>query len=228
MAREKKEMKQDKEYELLKEQLKKRFINTEHMMWGRDINELTQQEIYQTVAATAKQYISENWIKTNRAYMEHGDKQIYYFSIEFLLGRLLKSNLLNLGIQDAVEDVLKGLKIDMSETYQEEPDAGLGNGGLGRLAACFIDSMASHSLPGHGCSIRYQYGLFEQKIVEGNQVELPDNWLKNGFAWEYRKPDKSVDVKFEGNAYMAKQGDGSLKLVYENPLTVMAVPVAAR
>jgi starch phosphorylase len=224
LAREKKEMKQDKEYELLKEQLKKRFINTAHMMWGRDINELTQQEIYQTVAATAKQYISENWIKTNRAYMEHGDKQIYYFSIEFLLGRLLKSNLLNLGIQDAVEDVLKGLKIDMSETYQEEPDAGLGNGGLGRLAACFIDSMASHSLPGHGCSIRYQYGLFEQKIVEGNQVELPDNWLKNGFAWEYRKPDKSVDVKFEGNAYMAKQEDGSLKLVYENPLTVMAVP----
>jgi starch phosphorylase len=156
--------------------------------------------------------------------MERGEKQIYYFSIEFLLGRLLKSNLMNLGIQDAVKDVLAGLKIDLSETYEEEPDAGLGNGGLGRLAACFIDSMAAHRLPGHGCSIRYQYGLFEQKIVDGNQVEIPDNWLKNGFAWEYRKPDKAIDVKFNGNAYMKKMDDGSLQVVYEDPLTVMAVP----
>ena len=131
---------------------------------------------------------------------------------------------MNLGIQDAVEDVLAGLKIDLSETYEEEPDAGLGNGGLGRLAACFIDSMAAHRLPGHGCSIRYQYGLFEQKIVDGNQVEIPDNWLKNGFAWEYRKPDKAIDVKFNGNAYMKKMDDGSLQVVYEDPLTVMAVP----
>ena len=156
--------------------------------------------------------------------MERGEKQVYYFSIEFLIGRLLKSNLMNLGIQDAVKDVLAGLKIDLSETYEEEPDAGLGNGGLGRLAACFIDSMAAHRLPGHGCSIRYQYGLFEQKIVDGNQVEIPDNWLKNGFAWEYRKPDKAIDVKFNGNAYMKKMDDGSLQVVYEDPLTVMAVP----
>ena len=224
LAREKREIRKDKEYEALKESLRRRFINSAHVMWGREINELTKNEVYQTVAATAKQFITENWIKTNSAYMERQEKQIYYFSIEFLLGRLLKSNLMNLGIQDAVEEVLEGLKIDLAETYEEEPDAGLGNGGLGRLAACFIDSMAAHRLPGHGCSIRYQYGLFEQKIVDGNQVEIPDNWLKNGFAWEYRKPDKAIDVKFNGNAYMKKLEDGSLKLVYENPLTVMAVP----
>ncbi len=224
LAREKKDIKRDREYEALKESLRLRFVNTAHVMWGREIHELTKNEVYQTVAATAKQFITENWIKTNSAYMQRQEKQIYYFSIEFLLGRLLKSNLINLGIEDAVEDVLDGLGINLADTYEEEPDAGLGNGGLGRLAACFIDSMAAHRLPGHGCSIRYQYGLFEQKIVDGNQVEIPDNWLKNGFAWEYRKPDKAIDVKFNGNAYMKKMEDGSLKLVYENPMTVMAVP----
>ena len=193
-------------------------------MWGRELDELSENEIYQTVAAVAKMYISENWIKTNKAYMEREEKQIYYFSIEFLMGRLLKSNLINLGIEEAVKEALGDFKLNLDKIYEEEPDAGLGNGGLGRLAACFIDSMAAHHLPGHGCSIRYQYGLFEQKIIDGNQVEIPDNWLKNGFAWEYRKPDKAVDVKFYGNAYMKEMPDGSLKLVHENPMIVMAVP----
>ena len=226
MAREKRtaNKKVDREYEKLKENIKQRFVSSAHIMWGRDISELTSNEIYQTVAAVAKQFISDNWIKTNKTYMEHQEKQIYYFSIEFLIGRLLKSNLINLGIEEAVSEVLEGFHLDLTKTFEEEPDAGLGNGGLGRLAACFIDSMAAQRLPGHGCSIRYQYGLFEQKIINGNQVEIPDNWLKNGFAWEYRKPDKSIEVKFNGNAYMKKQPDGSLKLVYENPMTVMAVP----
>ena len=214
----------DAEFKKLKEKLKNRFIATAHIMWGRELDELTENEIYQTVAATAKQYISENWIKTNKAYMEREEKQIYYFSIEFLMGRLLKSNLINLGLEEAIRDVLGDFKLDLDKVYEEEPDAGLGNGGLGRLAACFIDSMAAHHLPGHGCSIRYQYGLFEQKIINGNQVEIPDTWLKNGFAWEYRKPDKAVDVKFYGNAYMKEMPDGSLKLVHENPMVVMAVP----
>ena len=225
LAREKKEKKQrDREFDKVKDMLKVRFVNTAHIMWGRELNELTSNEIYQTVAATAKQDISENWIRTNKTYSERQEKQIYYFSIEFLMGRLLKSNLINLGLEEAVKEVLADFKLDLSKTIEEEPDAGLGNGGLGRLAACFIDSMAAHNLPGHGCSIRYQYGLFEQKIIDGNQVEIPDNWLKNGFAWEYRKPDKAIDVKFNGNAYMKKMDDGSLKLVYENPMTVMAVP----
>ena len=214
----------DAEFKKIKENLKARFINAAHLMWGRELDELSENEIYQTVAAVAKIYISENWIKTNKAYMEREEKQIYYFSIEFLMGRLLKSNLINLGIEEAVKEALGDFKLNLDKVYEEEPDAGLGNGGLGRLAACFIDSMAAHHLPGHGCSIRYQYGLFEQKIIDGNQVEIPDNWLKNGFAWEYRKPDKAVDVKFYGNAYMKEMPDGSLKLVHENPMVVMAVP----
>ena len=213
-----------KEYEKLKETLKSRFISSAHIMFGRDIHELPMNEIYKTVAAVAKQVISENWIKTNRAYMERQEKQVYYFSIEFLMGRLLKANLINLGIDEAFREVLEDLDLNLDEIYEEEPDAGLGNGGLGRLAACFIDSMAAHRLPGHGCSIRYQYGLFEQKIIRGQQVEIPDNWLRDGFAWEYRKPDKSINVKFNGNAYMQEQPDGSLKLVHENAMTVMAVP----
>jgi starch phosphorylase len=179
-----------KEYERLKESLKARFISSAHIMFGRDIHELPMNEIYKTVAAVAKQVISENWIKTNRAYMDRQEKQVYYFSIEFLMGRLLKSNLINLGIDEAIREVLEDLDLNLDDIYEEEPDAGLGNGGLGRLAACFIDSLAAHRLPGHGCSIRYQYGLFEQKIIRGQQVEIPDNWLRDGFAWEYRKPDK--------------------------------------
>jgi len=213
-----------KEYEKLKESLKMRFISSAHIMFGRDIHELPMNEIYKTVAAVAKQVISENWIKTNRAYMDRQEKQVYYFSIEFLMGRLLKANLINLGIDEAFREVLEDLNLNLDDIYEEEPDAGLGNGGLGRLAACFIDSLAAHRLPGHGCSIRYQYGLFEQKIIQGQQVEIPDNWLRDGFAWEYRKPDKSINVKFNGNAYMKEQPDGSLKLVHENAMTVMAVP----
>ena len=213
-----------KEYEKLKESLKARFISSAHIMFGRDIHELPMNEIYKTVAAVAKQVISENWIKTNRAYMDRQEKQVYYFSIEFLMGRLLKANLINLGIDEAFREVLEDLDLNLDDIYEEEPDAGLGNGGLGRLAACFIDSLAAHRLPGHGCSIRYQYGLFEQKIIQGQQVEIPDNWLRDGFAWEYRKPDKAINVKFNGNAYMKEQPDGSLKLVHENAMTVMAVP----
>jgi starch phosphorylase len=202
-----------------------RFIQTAHILWGRELDELTQQEIYVTIAQTIKEYITENWIRTNKAYTEHQVRQVYYFSIEFLLGRLLNTNLINLGIKDVLQDVLKDLGFDLEKYFPEEPDAGLGNGGLGRLAACFIDSMAALGLPGNGCSIRYQYGLFEQKIIEGNQVEIPDNWLKNGFVWEYRKPDKAIDVKFNGNAWMRPKADGNgLELVYEDYMTVMAVP----
>ena len=207
----------------MKKILKSRFITTAHVLFGRGLDELTEAEIYKTIATTAKQSISDNWIKTNRQYTQKCVKQIYYFSIEFLLGRLLRSNLINLGIEEAMKEVLQEFNLKLSDAYKEESDAGLGNGGLGRLAACFIDSLAAHRYPGHGCTIRYQYGLFEQKIVDGNQVELPDNWLRDGFVWEYRKPDKSVDVKFYGNAYM-REVDGKLALVHEDPMIVMAVP----
>ena len=205
-------------------QLRQRFVDLAHILWGRELHELTKHEIYRTIAVLVREFVSENWIQTNKTYWQRGSKQVYYFSIEFLLGRLLNSNLINLGIKDQLVEALGGLNINLGNYYNEESDAGLGNGGLGRLAACFIDSLASLSLPGHGCSIRYQYGLFEQKIVNGNQVEIPDNWLRNGFDWEYRKPDNAINVRFNGNAYMRPTGDGSLELVHENYMNVMAVP----
>lgn len=203
---------------------KGRFMITARTIFGRDLEDLSKGELYQTLAATVKQYISENWIKTNREYKDRGVKQVYYFSVEFLLGRLLNSNLVNLGIRQDVEEKLKELGIDLNDLINEERDAGLGNGGLGRLAAGFIDSMASLGLPGNGNTIRYRYGLFEQHILNGNQVEIPDNWLKNSYAWEYRKPDKSVHVHFGGIAYMKEMEDGTLKLVHEGGQKVLAVP----
>ncbi|WP_196594395.1 glycogen/starch/alpha-glucan phosphorylase [Pectinatus sottacetonis] len=200
------------------------FLQTASIMFGRDMEELTKENLYQALVSTIRQYISDNWIQTNKYYSEHQEKQVYYFSIEFLLGRLLNCNIMNLNIGDICYSAMHDLGINLDDLFEEEPDAGLGNGGLGRLAACFIDSMASLGIAGHGCSIRYQYGLFEQKIINRNQVEIPDNWLKNGFAWEYRKTEKEIIVKFSGNAYMKSMPDGNLKPIYENYTTVSAVP----
>lgn len=208
----------------LKDILKTRFTQAAHAMWGKDLSDLTKNESYQSFSRVIRQYISENWVKTNKYYLDHKEKQVYYFSIEFLLGRLLNSNLINMNFKQICEEVFKELDMDLNAILAEEPDAGLGNGGLGRLAACFIDSMAALGLPGHGCGIRYKYGLFEQKIVNNYQVEIPDNWLKEGFAWEFRKTDKAIEVKFEGNAYMEKQKDGTLKSIHKDYTSVTAIP----
>lgn len=209
----------------IKEELKERFITTSRILYGRELSELSINEVYNTIANVVKQYTAENWIKTNKQYAINENKQIYYFSIEFLLGRLLNTNLINLGLKHPMQAVLKELGLNITDIYNEEPDAGLGNGGLGRLAACFIDSMASLGLPAHGCGMRYQYGLFEQKIINGTQIEIPDNWLRDGFAWEFRKPNKSVTVRIGGNAYMKEvPGEDRLELVHENYAEVMAVP----
>ncbi|KAI4453732.1 glycogen phosphorylase [Holotrichia oblita] len=143
--------------------------------------------------------------------------------MEFLLGRLLSNNLLNLGLKDICEEGLKDFGIDLGELETVEPDAGLGNGGLGRLAACFLDSLASLQMPGHGCGIRYRHGLFEQKIVNGYQVELPDNWLQDGYVWEVRKPERAVIVKFGGNIRMEIKGKNPV-FIHENYEPVRAVP----
>lgn len=207
-----------------RQDLEKSFLKTANVLFGKDWEELSKEELYQTVVNTIRQYVSEQWIATNKYYADNNTKEVYYFSIEFLLGRLLHSNLMNLDMAGICQEALEDLGVDINEIFKQEPDAGLGNGGLGRLAACFIDSMASLGLPGHGCSIRYQYGLFEQKIINNNQVEIPDNWLKNGFAWEYRKRDKEVTVRIGGNPYMKKDEDGKLELVYDDYTSITAVP----
>ena len=180
--------------------------------------------MYQVLANLVKDLISEDWIRTENRYDAERPKQVYYFSIEFLLGRLLDANLLNCHGEELARSALADLGYAFDEIVPMEADPGLGNGGLGRLAACFIDSMAALQLPGHGCSIRYQYGLFDQRIVDGQQVELPDAWLRDGFPWEVKRADKAVYVRFGGNAYMRPGKDGRLECVQEAFETVRAVP----
>jgi starch phosphorylase len=158
----------------------------------------------------------------NRNSMSPG-KQVYYFSMEFLIGTLLHNYLVNFQIEDLVREGLSDLNINLDDLLEQEVDPGLGNGGLGRLAACFLDSMAFLGIEGHGNGIRYKYGLFEQKIVGGNQVEVADNWLKNGYPWETRKPDKAIVVKFKGNV-RTELTEGKISFIHENYETVLAVP----
>ncbi|MBD8068544.1 glycogen/starch/alpha-glucan phosphorylase [Bacillus sp. PS06] len=181
-----------------KETFKRAFLNKLEMMYGKTFRESTPRDQYNTLGNMVREYISSNWIQTNETQRSGDHKQVYYLSIEFLLGRLLGSNLLNLGILETVEEGLQDLGIRLEDIEESEADAGLGNGGLGRLAACFLDSLASLNLPGHGCGIRYKHGLFDQKIVDGYQVELPEQWLRHGNVWEVRKSDQAVEVGFWG------------------------------
>lgn len=193
-------------------------------MYGKQLTEVTINEQYTALGSLIRDYVNPNWTKTNKQYTDKGEKQLYYFSIEFLLGKLLEMNLLNMGLTTVCTQGLAELGIDINDMIREEPDAGLGNGGLGRLAACFLDSMAALSLPGHGCGIRYKYGLFEQKVVNNNQVEMPDNWLKDGYIWEYRKPNKAVEVWFGGRVVGSAGTEGKIWYRQEGYETVLAVP----
>lgn len=206
-----------------KDAIKKDFEGKVKSMFQKSIEEASNLQKYQALAALIRDYSSINWSKTNSQYRRDKEKQVYYFSMEFLIGRLLKSNLYNLGIQEECGAALKELGIILEEIEEQELDAGLGNGGLGRLAACFLDSMASLGIPGHGCGIRYKYGLFEQKIVNGYQVEIPDNWLKDPNPWEVRKDNKAVVVKLGGRV-IEKYENGHLKFSNEGYEGIKAVP----
>lgn len=205
-------------------EFKRMFTHKAHILWEKSLRDLTKNEVYQTLAYMVRDLITDDWIHTNERYEKEKPRQVYYFSIEFLLGRLLESNLTSCGMEDICRQGLAELGWQLADIIPEESDAGLGNGGLGRLAACFADSLAALKLPGHGCSIRYQYGLFDQKIIDGHQVELPDAWLRKGFPWEVQRLDKAVNVRFGGNAYMEAEPDGSLKCIHEGYMNVRAVP----
>lgn len=206
-----------------KEKFKEDFINKLTTMHAKSLEQASLTDKYSALGSLIRDYIADKWVQTNDKYLESGEKQVYYFSIEFLLGRLLGNNLVNLGLEKLCEEALAELGISLKDIKSAEPDAGLGNGGLGRLAACFLDSMASQSIPGHGCGIRYKYGLFEQKIVNGYQVELPENWLREGNVWEIRKSDKAVEVRFGGDVW-SEEVDGKLVFHHENYEPVLAVP----
>lgn len=204
----------------LKEQIVKRLITDK----GREVKEATSQDIYYVLASIVNEEVREQWFRTRKHYREEKFKEVYYLSMEFLVGRLLESNLLNLGLLEESKKVLEQLGFDPEVVFSEEHDAGLGNGGLGRLAACFLDSLASLNYPGHGFGIRYRYGLFEQRIIHGNQVELPDYWLTNPYPWEMRKEEEAVVIQFHGDVDMFKRNNGSLEFEYRNTDKVMAVP----
>lgn len=206
-----------------KEEFKQTFLKRLEIMYGKRFWESTVLDQYNTLGHMIREYISKQWIQTNERYRAEHKKQVYYLSIEFLLGRLLGSNLMNLGIRDIVEEGLKELGIELAHVEEVEIDAGLGNGGLGRLAACFLDSLASLDLPGHGQGIRYKHGLFDQKIVNGYQVELPEQWLRHGNVWEVKKEDLAVEVNFWGKVECYEQ-DGRLTFRHYDTEKVMAVP----
>ena len=165
----------------------------------KDIDESTIRERYNILGTLVKEEIAIDWVNTNKLMAKNDRKKVYYFSMEFLMGRLITNNLMNMGIRTVVEESFNELGYDLNETEHYESDPGLGNGGLGRLAACYLDSMASLGLPGYGNCIRYRYGLFRQRIKAGYQEERPDNWLSDGYVWEIRKEEEAVDIPFFGN-----------------------------
>jgi starch phosphorylase len=194
-----------------KEKLKKTYY--------KDISDSTIRERYNILGQLVKEEISKDWLNTEKIISETSEKKVYYFSMEFLMGRLITNNLMNMGIRDVCEDGFKEMGFDLNEVEDYESDPGLGNGGLGRLAACYLDSMASLGILGYGQCIRYRYGLFRQKIKNGYQEERPDNWLNDGYVWEIRRQEKSVDIPFFG--YVNWENS---KMVYHPAEVIRAVP----
>jgi starch phosphorylase len=192
--------------------------------YGRSVPDSHVTERYDILGEMVRDYAGYYWRNCREDIMTNGRKQCIYFSMEFLMGRLLVSNMQNLGIYKVAKDGLADMGIDINELEDMEPDAGLGNGGLGRLAACFLDSAASLGYPVHGNTIRYEYGFFRQKFVDGKQVELPDQWLSDGFVFEVRKPKHAVEVKFYGNAETYLRPDGTYALRTVNARCIRAVP----
>ena len=204
-----------------KKRFKEHFKRKMNNLYAQTIEEANNEELLNTLCYVIKDMISMNW-EGCRIYKE---KAVFYFSIEFLLGRQLKSNLLNLGFEDTVRQGLNELGINLDDIVEEELDPALGNGGLGRLAACFLDSMASVGISGHGYGIRYKYGLFEQKFVNNSQVEVPDNWLINSsYPWETVRPNRALLVKYEGSIHMEEDEHGNLRPVHKDYVPVMAMP----
>lgn len=205
------------------ETLKSDIIGKINRHFGKVLEEATPQMIYSACALTVRDKIMEMWAVSHREVKNEGSKKLYYLSFEFLMGRLLCTNILNLMQTEDYEAVLEDLGYTLPEVAELENDAGLGNGGLGRLAACFIDSLTTLDLPAYGCTLRYEYGLFRQKIVDGYQTELPDTWLEHGNAWEVARPEEAVKVSFGGECYTYWE-DGCMKVGYKNERTVLAVP----
>lgn len=208
---------------ITRERIREDFTKKFKEMHGISLKDATIQYEYETLGTLIKDYLSEMWIDTNFDYKAKDVKQVYYFSMEFLVGKLLGNVLLNLGIRDTCKEALEEINISLDDLEEFEQDQGLGNGGLGRLASCFLDSMASLDIPGHGCGIRYKYGFFEQKIINNMQVEATDSWLKERNVWEIKKQNKAEIVKFGGRIESYEE-DGKLKFDHVDFEPILAVP----
>ena len=208
-----------------KEAFKKSVKDNVKFLYRKTIEEATQEQIFQAVSYSVKDVIIDNWLATQKAYDEQDPKIVYYMSMEFLMGRALGNNLINLCAYGEVKEALEELGFDLNCIEDQEPDPALGNGGLGRLAACFLDSLATLNYAAYGCGIRYHYGMFKQKIENGYQIEVPDNWLKNGYPFELRRPEYAKEVHFGG--YVRVEYDpekGRNKFIHEGYQAVKAIP----
>ncbi|MGN0312630.1 MAG: glycogen/starch/alpha-glucan phosphorylase [Lachnospiraceae bacterium] len=207
-----------------KEEIKKAIQDNVKTLFRKRLSEATNQEIYQALSLAVKEVIIDHWMETQKAVEEQDLKIVYYMSMEFLMGRALGNNMINLTAYDAIREALSELHIDLTAIEDEEPDPALGNGGLGRLAACFLDSLSTLGYPAYGCGIRYRYGMFRQKIENGFQVEEPDNWLKNGYPFELKRSELAVPVRFGGTIRTQMKEDGNYEFIHENYREVRAVP----
>ena len=208
-----------------KEEFKKNVISNCKSLYRKNIEEANQQEVFQAVSYAVKDIIIDKWIATHKQYEKDDPKMVYYMSMEFLMGRALGNNMINLCAYDEIKEALDELGLDINVIEDQEPDAALGNGGLGRLAACFMDSLATLEYPAYGCGIRYKYGMFKQEIKDGYQVEVPDNWLKDGNPFEIKRSEYRYEVKFGG--YVRSYRDektGRDMFVQEDYRSVIAVP----
>ena len=208
-----------------KEAFKESVKENVKFLYRKTLEEATQEQIFQAVSYTVKDVIIDDWLESQNAYHEKDPKIVYYMSMEFLMGRALGNNLLNLTAYDEVKEALEELGLDLNVIEDQEPDPALGNGGLGRLAACFLDSLATLNYCAYGCGIRYRYGMFKQQIKDGFQYEVPDNWLKNGYPFELRRPEYAKEVHFGGYVRVEyDQATGTNKFIHEGYQAVKAVP----
>ena len=208
-----------------KKLFKQEVLNNLKTQFRVELNNASQQQIYQAVAYALKEWIIEDWMDTQKTYEEKDPKILYYMSMEFLMGRALGNNLINMSMYGEVKEALDELGVDLNAVEDQEPDPALGNGGLGRLAACFLDSLATLGYAAYGCGIRYQYGMFKQKIKDGYQIEVPDEWLKNGNPFELKRPEYAKEVRFGGNIRTEyDEAAGRINFIQENYQSVMAVP----
>ena len=204
--------------------LRQAYVDNLHYIQGKDEFTATPHDRYMALAYTVRDRLMHRWIASQRAYIDADAKQVYYLSAEFLMGRATYNNLVNLGMADAMREAVRELGLDLSDLLEEEPDAGLGNGGLGRLAACYLDSMATLRLPGGGYGIRYEFGIFDQEIRDGRQVERPDQWLKKGNPWEIVRPERTVLVHFGGYTNPRTDEHGHYRVRWIPAQTVVGVP----